>query len=423
MEFAITRGKQKRAQKVVLYGPEGIGKSTFAAQFPDPLFIDTEGSTKELDVARLPRPTSWLMLGQELSFVKESGPCQTLVIDTIDWAEQLCVAFICDKHGKRGIEDFGYGNGYVYAKEELGKLLNRLEELIERDIHVVLTAHAQIRKFEQPDELGAYDRYELKLGKKTGSQTSPLVKEWADMVLFANYKTQSVAVDDKGRKHKAQGGRRVMHTAHHPCWDAKNRHGLAEELPFEYGAIAHCVSDFASSPRRAPEPAPAPAKQMESQATAPAASQEPSGQTQAPMESAARPQPSPSQQEQQAPAAEQRPKSPEQTRPEPVQEPPKTEHTEPIPERPEDPEAPKAESVKGSPVLDEREEALKRLFDLMERTGVDRTLLQRAVGMRGFYTDDTPIEHYTTEFLKWLPTQWERIDELIKQLLEEDIPF
>ena len=71
---------------------------------------------------------------------------------------------------------------------------------------MVLTAHAQIRKFEQPDELGAYDRWELKLGKKTSSQTSPLIKEWADMLLFANYKTFSVAVDDKGKKRKAQGG-------------------------------------------------------------------------------------------------------------------------------------------------------------------------------------------------------------------------
>lgn len=422
MEFAITRGKQKQAQKVVLYGPEGIGKSTFAAQFPDPLFIDTEGSTKELDVARLPRPTSWPILGQELSFVKESRPCRTLIIDTIDWAEQLCIDFICSKHGKQGIEDFGYGNGYVYAKEELGKLLNRLEELIEREIHVVLTAHAQIRKFEQPDELGAYDRYELKLGKKTGSQTSPLVKEWADMVLFANYKTQSVAVDKKGQKHKAQGGRRVMYTAHHPCWDAKNRHGLAEELPFEYQAIAACISDFGRSPQQTPESAPAPAKQMESQAPAPAASQEPAGQMQMPMENAVQ-QPSPSRQEQQVHAAEQTPELLEQKQPEPVQKPPHTEHTEPIPKQSTDPEVPSTQARDTSPVLDEREEALKQLFDLMERTGVDRNMLQRAVGKRGFYTDDTPIEHYTTEFLKWLPTQWERIDTIIKQLLEEDIPF
>lgn len=234
----------KTAKKVAVYGPEGIGKSTFASHFPDPVFIDTEGSTSAMDVARLPAPSSWQMILDQVSYIKtHPDVCRTLVIDTVDWAEQMCVDHVCNKHQKSGIEDFGYGNGYVYVKEEFGRFLNRLTELIDIGIHVVLTAHAQIRKFEQPDEMGAYDRYELKLGKKTSSQTSPLVKEWADMLLFANYKTYAVSVDDKGKKHKAQGGRRVMYTSHHPCWDAKNRYGLPEEVPFEYGAIAGIISD------------------------------------------------------------------------------------------------------------------------------------------------------------------------------------
>ena len=223
----IIRGKIRKAKKVVIYGPEGIGKSTFAANFPDALFIDTEGSTNSMDVARLPRPTSWTMMLEEIDYVKKNpGECRTLIIDTIDWAESLCVESVCASYGKKGIEDFGYGNGYVYVKEEFGRFLNRLSDLIEIGINVVLTAHAQLRKFEQPDELGAYDRWELKLGKKTQSQTSPLVKEWADMLLFCNYKTFSISVDDKGKKHKAQGGKRIMYTQHHPCWDAKNRYGL-----------------------------------------------------------------------------------------------------------------------------------------------------------------------------------------------------
>ena len=235
----ITKGKIQSAQKVVIYGPEGIGKSTFAAQFPNPLFIDTEGSTKNMDVARMDKPTSWTMLKNQIDYVKNNNVCETLVIDTMDWAEQLCIDDICAQHSKKGIEDFGYGNGYVYEKEEFGRFLNSLEELIERGINIVLTAHAQLRKFSQPDEFGEYDRWELKLGKKTGSQISPLVKEWADMVLFANYKTVAVATDDKGKKFKAQGGTRVMYTQHHPCWDAKNRHGLNDGIPFEYAQIAH----------------------------------------------------------------------------------------------------------------------------------------------------------------------------------------
>jgi len=61
MALNISRGVVFKAQKIIIYGPEGIGKSTFASQFPDPLFIDTEGSTNSMNVARLPRPTSlWI---------------------------------------------------------------------------------------------------------------------------------------------------------------------------------------------------------------------------------------------------------------------------------------------------------------------------------------------------------------------------
>ena len=157
----ITRGRKARAQKVVIYGPEGIGKSSFASQFPDPVFIDTEGSTDNMDVARMDKPTSWTMLKNEIAFIKaNSDACKTLVIDTIDWAEQLAVSYVCSQHQKNGIEDFGWGKGYTYVQEEIGRLLNSLSELVDIGINVVLTAHAQIKKFEQPDEMGAYDRYE-----------------------------------------------------------------------------------------------------------------------------------------------------------------------------------------------------------------------------------------------------------------------
>lgn len=249
----IIKGKMPSAKKVVVYGPEGIGKSTFASHFPDPVFIDTEGSTKDMDVARFEKASSWQMLTDQIRYVRSNPDiCKTLVVDTADWAERMCVEDLCARNGKKGIEDFGYGNGYVYASEEFGRFLNLLSEVVDIGVNVVITAHSQIRKFEQPDEMGAYDRYELKLGKKTQSKTSPLLKEWADMVLFANYKTLSVAVDDKGKKHKAQGGRRVMYTSHHPCWDAKNRYNLPEELPFEYESIAHIIENTSTSADKEP---------------------------------------------------------------------------------------------------------------------------------------------------------------------------
>lgn len=245
MAYPITGGKTGTALKVVIYGPEGIGKTTFASHFPNPVFIDTEGSTSHYDLQRFPAPTSWAMLLEEVQQAAGSPACcHTLVIDTADWAEKLCTQSLLDRCKKTGIEDFGYGKGYTYLNEDFGKLLNLLNEVVAAGIHVVFTAHAAMRKFEQPDEMGAYDRWELKLHKLN----SAMLKEWADMVLFANYRTFAVAVDDKGKKFKAQGGERVMYTSHHPCWDAKNRYGLPKELPFSFDGIAHLFGDVPARP-------------------------------------------------------------------------------------------------------------------------------------------------------------------------------
>ena len=232
----IISGKVPKAQKIVLYGVEGIGKSTFASQFPNPLFIDTEDSTLHMDVKRLAKPTSWTILLQQIDFVKQNRPCQTLVIDTMDWAEEICKRHLMAANNWKAIDSEGYGRKFVALAKEMGNLLNALSEVIDAGIHVVVTAHAMLRKKEEPDEMGAYDRYELKLEKKT----APLVKEWADMVLFANYKT-IIITDSKTESKKAQGGQRVMYTTHRPTWDAKNRVGLPDELPFEYAQIAQAM--------------------------------------------------------------------------------------------------------------------------------------------------------------------------------------
>ena len=236
--FDISRGKIEKALRVVVYGIEGIGKSTFASQFPGAVFIDTEGSTNQMDVARFPAPTSWEMLISEVEqTISNPSGIGTLVIDTVDWAQQLCIVSVCEKNQVKGIEDFGYGKGYSYVKEDFGKLLNLLNDLVDKGVNVVLVAHSTIRTFTKPDEMGQYDRYELKLIDTPKCSISGLVKEWADVLLFANYET-FITEDQKTKKKYATGNQRVMYTTHTAAWDAKNRFGMPDKLPFEFSSIA-----------------------------------------------------------------------------------------------------------------------------------------------------------------------------------------
>lgn len=238
----ISSGKITGAQKVLLYAPEGFGKSTFAGKMPEPLYIDTEGSTKQLDVMRFDADmSSWDNILEAAQYVIDHPDCcKTLVIDTVDWAENACIHKLNERHKTANVLTLDYGKGSQYVTAEFERLLTRLDFVIKKGINVFMTAHAAMRKQELPDEMGAFDRWELKLQSK---QVKAMVKEWADMVLFGNYKTY-VVEDGKTKSKKAQGNKRVMYTSHHPCWDAKNRHGLPDEIPFEFEKIAHI---FASS--------------------------------------------------------------------------------------------------------------------------------------------------------------------------------
>ena len=237
MALKVTRGIITRPQKCVFYGPEGIGKTTLASEAPEPLFIDTEGGTAHLNVARIEYKKDWESLLATIQEVAKEDCCKTLVVDTIDWAEQLASDYICKRFKQPSIESFGYGKGYTYLAEEIERFLGALDEVIASGKNVILTAHAKMRKQELPDEAGQFDRWELKLTK----QSAPLVKEWADAVLFINYKTMIVATEGAN---KAQGGKRVIYTTHHPCWDAKNRHNLKNCLDLSYDNIAEifCTS-------------------------------------------------------------------------------------------------------------------------------------------------------------------------------------
>lgn len=356
-KYDLICGVQQKALRIVLYGSEGVGKTTLAAQFPNPIFIDIEEGSNQLPVARLPRPTSWEMLLDEIRTVRDGDVpgCSTLVIDTADSAEQLCINAMCSENSWDSLESPGYGRGYTYLAEKFGKLLDLLGEVVDNKRNVVVVSHAMCRKFERPDEEGAYDRYELKLTRKV----SPLLKEWADAILFCDYKTYvEVETDKSGKvtKAKAKGGKRIIHTTHHPCWDAKNRFGLPDEMPLEYDGLAPHIPDMIM---QTPTPTPSPA-----------------------------PEPSPAMQQ----------------------------LDEQIARMEEDVERAKSmAAVSESDPRDSYPAELKPLVDLMKTDGISDHDLRQAVGAKGYFPYECPVDQYPAEFVQWLTSVWGNFVGFVKE--------
>jgi len=233
MSIKITRGIRVTAKRIVIHGVEGIGKSTLAAGLPNPLVLDTEDGTNAIDVARVRCDDQMITEGTLHELARDAQGFQTVVIDSIDWAERQMIEHLLRKDQKRSIEDYGFGKGYTMVAEAMSRFLSVCDTLIDRGINVVLVGHTKVARVSPPDMDEGYDRFELKLTK----QSSPLVKEWADCILFANYKTRLVEGDD-GRTRARGGKERVLHTERTAAWDAKNRFGLPAELPMTAEALA-----------------------------------------------------------------------------------------------------------------------------------------------------------------------------------------
>lgn len=235
MSLSITKGKISGAAiRAVIYGTEGIGKSTLGAQIPASLVLDYEDGTGQIECSRV-TISDWRAGEAAInSILADAQGFRSVIIDTADWCEKALIENMLKRSGKTSIEDYGYGKGYTALAEEFTRFLKKLDELIAKGINVVFVAHSTVKRQSPPDQTDGFDRYELKMTK----QVAPLLKEWADMVLFVNYKIQVVEGSDG--KLKAQGGKeRVIFTTHSPAWDAKNRFGLPEEMPMTFASIAH----------------------------------------------------------------------------------------------------------------------------------------------------------------------------------------
>ena len=229
----IETGIQNKPLSLLLYGVEGIGKSTLISNAPGVLFLDTENGTIRINTRRI-KIVTWEDLLNAVKYVNDNPTiCKTLAIDTADWAEIKAIQYVCQKNRVASIENIPFGKGYSYVADEFANLLKQLNALKDKGINIVFIAHAKPRKFELPEEMGSYDRYEMKLSK----QVAPLLKEWSDALLFCNYKIFVVTTETNSKK--AQGGKRVIYTTHSPTYDAKNRFGLKDELDLDFKEISH----------------------------------------------------------------------------------------------------------------------------------------------------------------------------------------
>ena len=220
--------------KGILYGVEGIGKTTFAARWPKPLFIDVENGSWQLDVSRVV-PGSYAEFKNIIQQIAEDPQgFQTLVIDSADWLETMMIKHICMEAGINSIEKYekGYGKGWTKLAEDWATLLDHLDRIrFKKRLNVLFISHARIKRYEPADDTG-HDRYTLTMAEKSAD----VLKKWSDLTLFVKYDTFTVEEDGKV---KVKGGdKRVMYSKFHPCWDAKNRYGLPDKMPFEFDQIA-----------------------------------------------------------------------------------------------------------------------------------------------------------------------------------------
>jgi len=232
---------------IIIYGIGGIGKTTFGASAPQPIFAMTEKGKGRLQVASFPQIQSWTDGIEAIStLLSEPHDYETLVWDSLDWWEPHIWKYVCEQAGKKNIEDFGYGKGYTYAEDSWNiffRGLNALQE--QRGMSIILTAHAEVKRFDSP-EVEPYDRYQIKLHKRAAE----LASEWADIIFFANWEVFTVKTEVGFKKTVNRGtgsGRRILYSEERPAFKAKNRYGLPPRIelttPFDWAGFINFISN------------------------------------------------------------------------------------------------------------------------------------------------------------------------------------
>jgi hypothetical protein len=235
---AISKNTALKAPRVMVYGVEGVGKTTFAAGAPNPIVIPTEDGLGSLDVAHFPLVTSTDQVREAIgTLYNEEHDFGTVVVDSLDWLESIIWSEIEKKHEAK---DLAYGKGALIAAEVWRNLLDGFNTLRnEKGMAIIFIAHSTIKRFDSP-ETEPYDRYQPKLQDRS----SALVREWCGALMFANYRTVVKKSDVGFNKEVARGistGERLLYTSERPAFMAKNRYSLPDSIPLSWDAFVNAI--------------------------------------------------------------------------------------------------------------------------------------------------------------------------------------
>lgn len=232
----VVKGKVEKPAFIIIYGPDKVGKSTFASEAPKTLFLDVEGGTFNIDVSRISNDKieTWDDLKSHLNDVlNEDHDFETLALDSLDRIEVLLHQHICREQKKDNIEEcFGsFGKWVSGVSNYWSEFINLLKKIREkRDMNIIVIGHSQTKPYNDPMQAAPYDRHGLKLTEKHAG----LWREQVDAILFVN--TEVFDKINKTGKAKAYGDdKRILYTLSAPQYYAGNRYGLPSELPFEKG--------------------------------------------------------------------------------------------------------------------------------------------------------------------------------------------